>query len=182
MKKFENMPVTDRAGAVALATTAELVEWFNAHAESPVKKFADRKTAERRVLALLAEGVKAVKVEVDHSAANKRIAAAMPKLKTAKASSASRNVERAADNGSSEDRSAAVAATWMNPDVAAARSVRDHVLVNDAWHVSVRQAFIDLGLPLNEHIKFRAQLKRSRKAEAYGFKWSITNHPAGVLK
>lgn len=161
MKKFENMLVADRAGAVALATTAELVEWFNAHAESPVKKFADRKTAERRVLALLA---------------------AMPKLKTAKASSASRNVERAADNGSSEDRSAAVAATWMNPDVAAARSVRDHVLVNDAWHVSVRQAFIDLGLPLNEHIKFRAQLKRSRKAEAYGFKWSITNHPAGALK
>lgn len=39
---------------VAEATTKDLVEFYNAHAEKPVKKFADRKTAERRVNELLA--------------------------------------------------------------------------------------------------------------------------------
>jgi hypothetical protein len=36
------------------ATTAELLAFFNAHSGKPVKKFADRKTAERRVNELLA--------------------------------------------------------------------------------------------------------------------------------
>jgi len=152
MKKLENAPVADRVGLVAITTTAELVEWYNAHVEpqNQIKKFADRKTAERRVLALLAEGVK-------------KTAAKPEKI--------------AVKHSSSEvaDRSAAVAETWMNPAVAAARAIRDHVLVNGVWYVSVRQAFIELDLPLNEHIKFRKELKRSRKAEAYGCKWSITN-------
>ena len=38
---------------VQTATTAELVAFYNANAFQPVKKFADRKTAERRVNALL---------------------------------------------------------------------------------------------------------------------------------
>jgi len=36
------------------ATTKELVAYYNEHAEKPVKKFADRKTAERRVNELIA--------------------------------------------------------------------------------------------------------------------------------
>lgn len=36
------------------AKTAELVAFYNAHAAKPVKKFADRKTAEQRVAALIA--------------------------------------------------------------------------------------------------------------------------------
>lgn len=153
MKNLENVSVTDRAGAVALATTAELVEWYNAHAESPVKKFADRKTAERRVLALLEQGVK----------------------KTVQRQKA----ERKAPQSTGEvDRSAIVAETWLNPNVAAARAARDHVLVDGVWFVSVRQAFIDLGLPLNEHAKFRLQLKRARKLEGYNRKWVITNQEA----
>lgn len=161
MKKLENAPVADRAGIVALATTAELVEWYNAHSSAPVKKFADRKTAERRVLALLADGVK-----VDHSAANKRIAAATPELKKA-------TVKKVVADEAA-DRSAAVAGTWLDPAVAASRAIRDHVMVDGVWFVSVRQAFIDLNLPLNEHIKFRAKLKHSRNLESYGYKWSIT--------
>lgn len=39
---------------VTTATTAELVAFYNAKSAKPVKKFADRKTAERRVAALLA--------------------------------------------------------------------------------------------------------------------------------
>jgi hypothetical protein len=38
---------------VQKATMAELVKFYNAHAAKPVKKFADRKTAERRVAALV---------------------------------------------------------------------------------------------------------------------------------
>ena len=34
---------------VTTATTAELISFFNEHSETPVKKFQDRKTAERRV-------------------------------------------------------------------------------------------------------------------------------------
>lgn len=44
---------------IATATTAELVNFFNANCEkvgkAPVKRFADRKTAEKRVAALMAE-------------------------------------------------------------------------------------------------------------------------------
>lgn len=39
---------------VAKASTAELVNYYNAHSgKSPIKKFADRKTAEKRVSALI---------------------------------------------------------------------------------------------------------------------------------
>lgn len=50
---------------IAAAKTGELVEFYNAHAEAPVKKFADRKTAERRVSELVAAIVaaRAEKVE-----------------------------------------------------------------------------------------------------------------------
>ncbi len=38
---------------VTKATAAELVAYYNAHSgKSPIKKFADRKTAEKRVVAL----------------------------------------------------------------------------------------------------------------------------------
>lgn len=39
---------------VRTATTAELVAFYNAHASAPIKRFADRKTAERRCLELQA--------------------------------------------------------------------------------------------------------------------------------
>lgn len=40
---------------ISTASTAALVEFYNAHAPQPVKRFSDRRTAERRCLALLAE-------------------------------------------------------------------------------------------------------------------------------
>ena len=39
---------------VSTATAAELVAFYNAHSDKPVARFSDRKTAERRVAALLA--------------------------------------------------------------------------------------------------------------------------------
>ena len=38
---------------VKTAATSELVAFYNAHSDKPVKKFADRATAEKRVAALL---------------------------------------------------------------------------------------------------------------------------------
>lgn len=59
----------------------------------------------------------------------------------------------------SEDRSAAIAATWEDPNVKAARSERSHVAVGKQTFRSVRDAFVHLGLPLEKHIKFRGLLK-----------------------
>jgi len=44
---------------VTKATSAELVAYYNAHSgKSPIKKFADRKTAEKRVAALVPKKTK----------------------------------------------------------------------------------------------------------------------------
>lgn len=53
---------------VQTATTAELVAFYNAHANKPVNKFADRKTAERRVNELMA-GIKFSKPSAKKAAA-----------------------------------------------------------------------------------------------------------------
>ena len=57
----------------------------------------------------------------------------------------------------------AVAQTWQDPEVAAARRKHHEVLVMSGDSVarfhSVRQAFADLGLPLEKHIPFRMSLK-----------------------
>lgn len=129
---------------VSTATTAELVAFYNEHnADKPVKKFADRKTAERRVSALLETTGKPV-----------RKAAA------------------------SSDRSAAIAASWTNKKVAAARATRHGVRVTDPRggqgnYKSVREAFMVLALPIGQHIKFRGALKAAGKAEFGKFKFAL---------
>lgn len=119
------------------AKTAELVEWFNANTSgNPVKKFADRETAERRCQAILD-------------------AARLDEPKDA-------------------NRSAAIAETWKDPDVAAARARRDHVTADGVEYPSVKQAFIDLELDLRTHIKFRGELKAAGKlVDRNGIEWAI---------
>lgn len=67
---------------VTTATTAELVAFYNAKSAKPVKKFADRKTAERRVAALLAadQQQNLVKVTAQEVAAAARRAMAENKI------------------------------------------------------------------------------------------------------
>ena len=129
---------------VSTATTAELVAFYNKHSDKPVKKFADRKTAERRVSALVAE-------------IEQKMAAVRPKKAAAK----------------STDRSAAIAASWTNKQVAAARATRHAVRVGDKTFKSVREAFMVLALPLGQHIKFRGALKAAGKAEFAGRKFRL---------
>ena len=116
------------------ATTAELVAFYNKHADKPVTKFADRKTAERRVAALMVT---------------------LPKAPPAK------------------DRGAAIAQSWQDKRVAAARAQRHHVKAAGATYKSVREAFMVLALPLGQHIKFRGALKAAGKAEFAGVKFQL---------
>lgn len=47
------LDLKERNMDVKAATTKELVDFYNKHSESPIKKFKDRETAEKRVQALL---------------------------------------------------------------------------------------------------------------------------------
>lgn len=132
---------------ISTATTAELVAYFNAHSAKPVKKFADRKTAERRVAALMATLPKQ-ELRVKPAAAKKAPA-------------------------TGKDRGAAIAESWKNKKVAAARATRHAVRVEDKTYKSVREAFMVLALPLGQHIKFRGALKAAGKAEFAGYKFKL---------
>ena len=122
---------------VQKATMAELVKFYNAHAPKPVKKFADRKTAERRVAALA------------------------PAQRTLRVKPANK------------DRGSAIAESWKNKKVAAARATRHAVRVDDKTFKSVREAFMVLALPLGQHIKFRGSLKAAGRAEFSGHKFRL---------
>ena len=126
------------------ATTAELVAYFNKHSAKPVKKFADRKTAERRVAALMAT---------------------LPKQEL--------RVKPAKKASPAKDRGEAIAQSWKDKKVAAARATRHAVRVEDKTYKSVREAFMVLALPLGQHIKFRGALKAAGKAEFAGHKFQL---------
>jgi hypothetical protein len=142
---------------VSAATTAELLAFFNAHSgTAAVKRFADRKTAERRVAALLA---------------------AMPAPAPAAEKRAAPTKKVAADK-SAADRAASIALSWKDAAVAAARATRHGVRVTakhggSGNYRSVREAFLNLGLPLGRHIKFRGQLKAAGSAEFEGYTFKL---------
>ncbi len=144
---------------VQAATTAQLVAFYNEHANKPVTKFADRKTAERRVEALIA-GIKFSKPSAKRAAALADKPAAAPKAPT------------------NTDRGAAIAASWQDKAVAQARATRNGVRVKapnggEGNYKSVREAFMILALPLGQHIKFRGNLKAAGAAEFQGYKFKI---------
>ena len=60
---------------------------------------------------------------------------------------------------SNSARSSAIANSWRDPATAAARAERTRVSVNGVVYRSVRAAFVELGLRLTKHIKFRGELK-----------------------
>lgn len=66
-----------------------------------------------------------------------------------------------------------VAASWEDPEVHAARTTRNHVIVShggeSATFRSVRAAFEELELPMEKHIKFRTRMK---KVGRMSFDWA----------
>lgn len=155
---------------VKLATTASLVEYFNAHSDKPVKKFADRKTAERRVNELMVTQHFAVPTR-EEARACKDLASAIPPNALCE-----RNPERLSLNELMV-RDGAIAAkhsaSWSKPEVAAARATRDKVMVDGVEYKSVAAAFRALNLPMSKHIAVRLDVKRNGKAEFEGRKFRI---------
>ena len=185
---------------VSIAKTSELVAFYNAHAVKPVTKFADRKTAERRVTELLATLKPAAKPAYVVGTCPNCGATTDITCGTVVESHGRQHVtnehealchncghEFNYDTGralkrrsaaANPDRSAAIAASWKNKDVAARRATRHAVRVTDPSngqgnYKSVREAFLVLALPLGRHIKFRGALKAAGSAEIQGFKFAI---------
>lgn len=138
---------------VASAKTSELVTFYNSHSDKPVKKFSDRKTAERRVNDLLDELYDGPEVfGVDDTPA--------PTAPAAPTKAA--------------DRSEGIRRSWQDPEVAAKRAQRSAVAVDGHEYKSVGAAFRALELPMNECIRFRIELKaQGRISDRYGHDWKI---------
>lgn len=188
------------ANQVSSAATAELVAFFNKHAAKSVARFADRKTAERRVLVLVAElaakapakkvAAKRATYAEQHTCPSCGATADQTPAGLEGTAAESRNfchhcgTEYFPESGkvynapvASASRSAAIAKSWTDAAVASARSERTAVVVKcpdgkKQAFGSVAKAFKHLGLPLAKHIPFRMALKAEGKKEFNGYKFA----------
>ena len=202
---------------ITTASTADLLAFFNAHSgAAPVKRFSDRKTAERRVAALIATTtpaepaparrpraiIKFVQAYAENGSPVCPACGGTEDVTTGEVrelhgkqhiindhiachhgcghewnTRTGRPARRASDK-TAADRSAAIAESWKNAAVAAARATRHGVRVTDprggsGVYRSVHEAFVALNLPLGRHIKFRGQLKAAGSKEFEGFQFKI---------
>lgn len=143
---------------IKAATMAQLIAAFNhLNPDKPVKRFADRKTAERRVAAAMNGGA-ATKAVKDTS--GKPIVTAPVAKKTTKKVNATK-------------QSSSIKDSWNDKKVAAARAKKDKVRVGGQTYRSVLAAFEALRLPVSKHIKFRAELKASGRKDFSGHTFTI---------
>lgn len=173
------------------ATTKELVAFYNEHSESPVKKFADRKTAERRVQFLIEqlpaeeENFELAMYGIEHcphcgihlsngvSGNGDEVNGTPIKLDhefecMACGGGFGKEIKRR-----HVDSSESIKASWKDPEIKAKRSQRSAVQVDGDQYPSVAKAFKALGLPMNEHVKFRMKLKQKIKLRAYDHVWKV---------
>ncbi|QEG13882.1 hypothetical protein TROPICALSUN_93 [Erwinia phage vB_EamM_TropicalSun] len=129
--------------SIATAKTSELVATYNIYAEKAVKKFSDRKTAERRTREVLESALADLRA----------LEAVAPEVEA-------EPVKRSL--------SESIAASWTNPEVAAKRLTRHAVVARVGGKAlefaSLRKAFAALKLPDSKHIAFRQVLKAKGKA------------------
>lgn len=140
------MTLTD----VMNADTKALVEYYNTHANTPVKRFSSRASAIKRVAALM-QSISAPSASPQAIADMLNAPSVPPKVLVSPAQSKA----------------------WQNPDVRSARCERSAVCVDGQDYPSVRAAFLELGLPMGKHIQFRGKLKEQGKMEAFGHTWEI---------
>lgn len=139
-------------------STSVLLAFFNTHSgQPPVKRFADRASAIKRVKQLIAGTASAPQVEAavntNPVVEDKDMAKNKAKGKKAVAKNKAPKVPA--------DRSKAVAKTWADPKVAKARAKHDRVMASGKEFRSVKAAFEELKLPLGQHITFRGALKKA---------------------
>jgi len=161
------------AADVPNAKTSELVEYYNAHTtKTPVQKFADRRTAENRVLELIRS--KPSDEDQREKAADEAMALVAARKAQEKASKPPKEPHLPADPEVTRMKLAEAAArTWTNPEVHAKRAQRSSVVVDGEPYTSVHAAFEALELPMSKHIKFRAKLKAEEELEEFGHKWEV---------
>lgn len=183
---------------ISEATAKELVEFHNTNIidlpvnakRNPVKKFADRKSAEKRIQALLIDldmlrmfdevicphcGTHLENgVVSDEGNGGYEVNGEFVKLEKEHCCLAC-GEEFGEEIGKSRtvNNSAGIAKSWENPEVAAKRAQRSGVEVDGEYYGSVRKAYIALGLDLKDHIQFRMLLKENGKAKVDGRKWKI---------
>ncbi|BAM37074.1 hypothetical protein PPSN_gp78 [Pseudomonas phage SN] len=177
-------------GDIQNAEMKELVAFYNAHnADATVKRFSDRKTAERRCLAIL----NALPAE-EEAFQEEEAPAKVYKTRTSKkkeeekaeeenlkpeeeiteeeALEEIRKMREEAKNApektkEAKDLSAAIANSWKDPEVARKRTERHGVAVTvkgkRGEFKSCNAAFIEFGLPSSKCIRFRMQLKAAGK-------------------
>lgn len=155
-------------------STGDLVKEYNRFAaaldDNLVVKFADKTTAVKRVLAIMAKAKEAGKnPRAVLPAAPKEKAA--PKAKAAKAKVKAPKAKKPA--GDQAQRAAAITKSWKDPKVKAKRSARHGVKVDGKEFRSVKAAYEHFGLPLSTHISFRMRLKKAGKLKEHGKNWSV---------
>ncbi len=174
---------------VETAKTSELLAFYNQHAEKQVSKFTNLETARRRVTALIdslaelnaaqdvaeqaaaaktaakaAKGAKKLVVTVEHQKSIKADPEPKPAKKSAKQELQEADAGELIVAAAPRSNSAGIAASWLDPDVRAARLYRQGVIVSKdgkpvGEYVSTHAAFAALGLPISKVIRFRMKLK-----------------------
>lgn len=158
-------------------TMKEMVAYYNEYSDKPVKRFSDRKTAERRIEELDPDlinhvgmafcphcGIHLSNGVTQHCAEYKNDDFEFGCL------GCGGEWGKAIHNATLSE---AIRASWKDPQTAAKRRERSGVKVNGDYFKSVAAAFRAFGLPMNEHIKFRMELKKNEKMTAYDKKWEI---------
>jgi hypothetical protein len=141
---------------VSNSTTSDLIKFYNSHSATPVKRFSDRKAAERRVLALIAE----IKDKTMQEA----------EVKSSYPESAKKAI------------AAAVSVSWQNPKTRASRIRRTAVSVEGhGVYKSVFEAFVKIGIPTSRHAGFRAAL-REEKSGNLTFVHDGTNYKFSIVE
>jgi hypothetical protein len=121
---------------ISAATMPQLVAFYNKQTGKAIKKFETLEIARKRVSALKASS-------------DRRPTASASKPKKAKR----------ATPVTQEERAKAISKSWADPKVAAKRKERHGVRVAGVEYKSVGDAFRQLRLPMEKHVKFRQDLK-----------------------
>jgi hypothetical protein len=126
------------------ASMPELLAYFNANSgKPPVKRFADRKSALKRIAALSPAAVPTTPTVPAVAPTEQETGMAKAKAKKVKPTTKKNGVNSG----------------WDDPQVRKARATHHKVKVSGEVYRSVLEAFKALKLPVGRHIGFRGKLK-----------------------
>lgn len=132
-------------------STAELVAEYNKLTGKSIKKFSSRQAGEQQV-------------------ANARVST---DLKNGREHAVEKSSKQPKQHKAAGNAAEAIADSWKNKGVAAARSTKNKVKVGGEVYRSVAAAFEALKLPMSKHIAFRAKLKQQGRATFEGHTFTV---------